>query len=179
MAMRMLLPAIAAVLVMAAPINVSAKGGPPEFVIPPGSTATFSNVAFGACNNLTGGYELNGVAHDQWFFAGGCGSGAGSNVTIGPFATLQILRVYLRDNTCHFTYYSDGTPVDHVIVTGQGPNGFFPPYNLRYADAGGLCERTTATFNNFSGYNFKLDLNETLPPGEDEFDEFFDFGDDD
>ena len=131
-----------------------ASGGPPGgFIIPAGSTASFTNVQFGACNNLSCGYQLNGGPnHVQFTFAGGCGSGSAPDVTIGPFAATTALRVFLTDNTCTFTYYSDGLPVDHVVVEGSNP------YSLRFADAGGFCERTTTPLNDFSGFNFRVDL---------------------
>ncbi len=135
-------------------VTALAVGSPPGgFVIPIGSTASFTNVQFGACNSLTWGYQLNGGPNqDQHTFAGGCVTGTGPDVTIGPFATPTTLRVYLTDNHCVFTYYSDGTPVDHVIVSGSNP------YSLRFADAGGFCEKTTTTFNDFDGFNFHVDL---------------------
>jgi hypothetical protein len=135
-------------------VTALAVGSPPGgFVIPIGSTASFTSVQFGACNSLTWGYQLNGGANqNQFTFPGGCGSGTGPNVTIGPFASATTLRVFMTDNTCHFTYYSDGTPVDHVIVSGSNP------YSLRFSDAGGFCERTTTTANNFPGFNFHVDL---------------------
>jgi len=150
-----ILAATVAVVVALAPgVNAFAIGSPPGgFVIPIGSTASFTNVLFGACNNLSWGYQLNGGAnHVQFTFPGGCGSGTGPNVTIGPFTTPQSLRVFLSDNTCGAIYYSDGLPVDHVIVSGSNP------YSLRWADAGGFCERKTTTANNFSGCNFCIDL---------------------
>jgi hypothetical protein len=58
----------------------------------------------------------------------------------------------MTDNHCSVTYYSDGTPVDHVIVSGSNP------YSLRFADAGGFCEKATTTVNNFTGFNFHVDL---------------------
>jgi len=135
-------------------VNASAIGSPPGgFVIPIGSTASFTNVLFGACNSLTWGYQLNGGANqNQFTFPGGCGAGTGPNVTIGPFTTTQILRVFLTDNTCRATYYSDGLPVDHVIVSGSNP------YALRFADGGGFCERTNTTTNTFPGCNFCINL---------------------
>src|SRR6266581_3218789 len=73
-----------------------ASGGPPGgFIIPAGSTASFTNVQFGACNNLSWGYQLNGGPnHVQFTFAGGCGSGSAPDVTIGPFAATTALRVF-------------------------------------------------------------------------------------
>ncbi len=145
---------VAVVAALAPGVNGLAVGSPPGgFVIPIGSTARFTNVLFGACNNLSWGYQLNGGANQvQFTFPGGCGSGTAPNVTIGPFATPQTFRVFLSDNTCGAIYYSDGLPVDHVIVSGSNP------YSLRWADAGGFCERTTTTANSFSGCNFCTDL---------------------
>jgi hypothetical protein len=126
----------------------------PPFIIPAGSTASFTNVQFGACNSLTWGYQLNGGANQgQFTFPGGCGTGSGPDVTIGPFATPMTLRVFLTDNHCTITYYSGGTPVDHVIVSGSNP------YLLSFADAGGFCEKKLTTDNNFApGFNFRVDL---------------------
>jgi hypothetical protein len=135
-------------------VTAFAIGSPPGgFIIPVGSTASFTHVQFGACNSLTWGYQLNaGPNQNQFTFGGGCGSGTGPNVTIGPFATSTTLRVFLTDNHCTVTYYSDGTPVDHVIVSGSNP------YSLRFADAGGFCEKATTTDNNFPGFNFHVEL---------------------
>ena len=158
MRLRIRLCLLAATLVLLAALvpgaTALAIGGPPGgFIIPGGSTASFTNVQFGACNSLSWGYQLNGGANQvQATFPGGCGTGSASNVTIGPFTTPRTLRVFLTDNTCHVTYYSDGTPVDHVIVSGSNP------YSLRFADAGGFCERTMTTTNNFTGFNFHVDL---------------------
>ncbi len=150
----MLAATVAVVAALAPGVNALAIGSPPGgFVIPIGSTASFTNVRFGACNNLSWGYQLNGGANQvQFTFPGGCGSGTAPNVTIGPFATPQTLRVFLNDNTCGAIYYSDGLPVDHVIVSGSNP------YSLRWTDAGGFCERTTTTANNFNGCNLCIDL---------------------
>ncbi len=145
---------VAVVAALAPGVNALAIGSPPGgFVIPIGSTASFTNVQFGACNRLTWGYQLNGGANqNQFTFPGGCGSGTGPNVTIGPFATAQTLRVFLTDKHCGTTYYSDGTPIDHVIVSGANP------YSLRWSDGGGFCERANTTANTFSGCNFCIDL---------------------
>ena len=145
---------VAAVAALAPAVDSLAIGSPPAgFLIPVGSTASFTNVLFGACNSLTWGYQLNGGANqNQFTFPGGCGSGTGPNVTIGPFATAQTLRVFLTDNHCGMTYYSDGTPVDHVIVSGSNP------YSLRWSDSGGFCERANTTANTFPGCNFCIDL---------------------
>ncbi len=122
-------------------------------MIPAGSTASFTNVQFGACNSLTWGYQLNaGPNQNQFTFGGGCGSATGPNLTIGPFASPTTVRVFMTDNHCTFTYYSDGTPVDHVIVSGSNP------YSLRFADSGGFCENETNTLNSFPGFNFHVDL---------------------
>ena len=120
-------------------------------MIPAGSTASFTNAAFSACNSLSWGYELDfGPNHVQATKPYGCFSTPEADVTIGPFATATTLRVFLTDDTCNFTYYSDGTPVDHVIVDGSNP------YSLRFADAGAFCERTLTTTNDFAGFNFRV-----------------------
>ena len=123
------------------------------FVVAPGSMATFTSISFSACNSLTWGYQLNGGSGQaQFIFPGGCGSGTGPNVTIGPFAAPTAVRVFMTDNHCHVTYFSDGTPLDHVIVTGSNP------FSLRFADGGGGCERANISFNIFSGCNFCVTL---------------------
>ena len=140
--------------VVAQGTDALAIGGPAGgFVITPGSVATFTSVTFAACNSLTWGYQLNGGSNQgQFTFPGGCGSGAGPSVTIGPFAGPTAVRVFMTDNQCHVTYFSDGTPVDHVIVSGSNP------YSLRFADGGGFCERANTTFNTFGGCNFCVTL---------------------
>jgi hypothetical protein len=134
--------------------NALAVGGPPGgFDVPAGSTASFTNVGYSACNSLSWGYQLSGGSNQGvGSFGGGCHAGTGSDATIGPFATDVTLRVFLTDNHCHFTYYSDGTPVDHVIVEGSNP------FKLRFADSGGFCEHTTTPLTNFGGCNFCVDL---------------------
>jgi hypothetical protein len=146
--------AFALLAVLASVADALALGGPPGgFVVPPGSTASFTNITFGACNSLTWGFQLNGGPNmAQFTFGGGCGSATARSMTIGPFATPTTLRVFLTDNHCGFTYYSDGTPVDHVIVSGSDP------FSLRFADSGGFCERTTTTTNTFLGCNFCVTL---------------------
>jgi hypothetical protein len=142
-------------LAVFAPGMTAFAAGQGIFTIPMGSTASFTNVQFGACNSLTWGYQVNGGANQvQATFPGGCGSGTAPNVTIGPFATPTTLRVFLTDNHCLITYNSDGTPVDHVIVTQTGPNS----WSLRFADAGGFCEKKLVTVNSFTGFNFHVDL---------------------
>ena len=144
-----------------APVRAAlALGGPPGgFNIPAGSVATFTHVAYSACNSLSWGYQLSGSSNQGvGAFAGGCHSGSGSDATIGPFATEMTLRVFLTDNHCHFTYYSDGTPVDHVIVGGSNP------FTVRFADAGGFCEHTTTPLTSFSGCNFCVDVAISVAP---------------
>src|SRR5258708_9323398 len=57
------------------------------FVIPIGSSASFTNVQFGACNNLTWGYQLNGGGNQAQFpFSRGCGTRGGPRPAIRRFA---------------------------------------------------------------------------------------------
>src|SRR5262252_6878087 len=134
-----------------APLSIGAPAG--GFVIPTGSVARFTSLTFSACNSLTWGYQLGGGANQpQSTFPGGCTTGTAPDLTIGPFATQTSFRVFLTDNHCASTYYSDGTPVDHVIVTGSNP------FTLRFADGGGICEHKATTLNTFSGCNFCVTL---------------------
>lgn len=141
-------------------LRAAAIGSPPGgFVIPAGATASVTNVGFGACNALSWGYQLNGGPEQvQAQFSGGCVSQSEPSVTIGPFSTDQTLLIFLQDDHCGVTYYSDGTPVDHVIVSGSNP------YSIRFADGGGFCERVQTTTNTFSGYNFEVQLQINLHP---------------
>ena len=52
------------------------------------------------------------------------------------------------------TWQGIGPPltVDHVVVEGSDP------YSLRFADAGGFCERTFTPAGNFAGFNFRVTL---------------------
>lgn len=141
--------------------------GPGVFVIPAGATAAFTGATFGACNSLTWGFQLDppvGAQQDQFTKPAGCFSTTAPDVTIGASAAPRTLRVYLTDNTCSITYYSDGTsnpppPTDHVIVTPTGANA----WELRFADAGGFCERKFVPLTTFTGFNFKVDLTITFP----------------
>ena len=152
--MAVLAATLALVASAAARVPALAIGSPPGgFTINPGSIASFTNVSFSACNSLSWGYQLDsGPNQIQATFPAGCHSGSGSNVTVGPFATSTSLRVFEVDNHCNATYYSDATPVDHVIVSGTNP------YSLRFADAGAFCERKTTTANTFNGCNLCVDL---------------------
>jgi hypothetical protein len=154
-ALKSLAPALALVAAVAVATPVSAIGGPPGgFLLPPGSTATFSGIDFAACNNLGWGYSLNfGPDQVQATRQGNCVTHMPApDVTIGPFAVPTNVRVFLKDITCTATYYSDGTPVDHVIISGSNP------YLIRFADAGGFCERKLIPLTTFTLYNFKVTL---------------------
>ena len=151
----MLLPAGSSALAATTVDGDAARsiGGPPGgFVIPAHATASFTNNAFNACNNLSWGYQLDfGPNVTQATKPAGCFAQTAPDVTIGPFATPHLLRVFLSDLTCGDTYYSDRLPVDHVIISGSNP------YVLRFADSGGFCERRGVA-NNFQGYNFTTTL---------------------
>jgi hypothetical protein len=97
---------------------------PGVFVIPAGYTATLSGGTFCADDSLTYGYTLNGGSLQPLASGGNgeqCGTAAGG--TVGPFNTQRTVRVYLTDNYCALTYYSDGTGAgDHSLVTPEGTN---------------------------------------------------------
>ena len=115
-------------------------------VIPAGQVVTFEDASFDACNELRWGYQLNLGANvllgHQDNQCGGGGGGhedgigtnsvdAGDDITIGPFPTAVLVRVFLIDVTCDDTFYSDQ---NHAVVTGTGP------WQVDIADAGGSCE---------------------------------------
>lgn len=148
---------------LASSAGALAIGSPPGgFVIPAGATATFSSVDFSACNPLDWGYALGDsggvIVGSKGDF---CGEQSSPDVTIGPFAQATSVRVFLDDNRCGTRYYSDGTPVDHVEVTGANP------YLLNFADSGSFCEREGVA-NTFQGYNLSVTLTlgagDTTPP---------------
>src|SRR5258708_9056912 len=86
------------------------------FVIPIGSSASFTNVQFGACNNLTWGYQLNGGANQaQFTFPGGCGTGSGPTVAVGPFAPPTSLPAFPPAHLCTFPPHSPRPPPDPPI----------------------------------------------------------------
>src|SRR5918996_663516 len=65
----------------------------------------------------------------------GCFAQTHTDVTVGPFPTAVVLRVYLTDEFCGpTTYYSDG---DHANVLQLSPTS----WHVDIADAGGFCER--------------------------------------
>jgi hypothetical protein len=97
---------------------------------PATASAVLSDIVLSADNALTAGYELDGVQHVVASKAAVRGTVTVPDVTIGPFPTGTALRVFLRDDTCGATYYSDG---DHARVVGANP------YEIDIADAGPGC----------------------------------------
>src|SRR5260370_17385452 len=85
-----------------------AIGSPPGgLIIPMGSTASFTNVQFGACNSLTWGYKLNASPNQNHFkFGGASGTGTGPNMTIGPFPPPPTLPVSTPANPSPSPYTS-------------------------------------------------------------------------
>jgi uncharacterized repeat protein (TIGR01451 family) len=144
-----------------------AVGGPPGgFFLPAGSTATLAAPTFagGAVNTLTWGYSLNGTVFTRDTNTPGTDF-TGDDVTLGPYETDQTLLVFLTDDTCASeangpaTYYSDGTPVDHVRVQGSDP------YSMDFSDAGGDCADVNSDRVPDPGtYNFHVDLTVTPYP---------------
>jgi hypothetical protein len=108
-----------------------------EISLPAGSVARLTNLKTGACNKLGYGYQLDGGAQvELGSFEGGCGEMGQPNATIGPFSEAHVLRFYLEDRTCKFTFYSDGSAgsFNHGKVTGSNP------YEVALRDGGGFCE---------------------------------------
>ncbi len=128
-------------------VSYAAQGG----TLATRRTATFTNVSFSACNQLTWGYTLDGVANDFETFAGGCLTQPGSDQTVS-FLSTQTLLVFLRDDTCEFTFFEDG---NHALVTGTNPK------LIEISDAGGFCEAPPSVSRPPVGRG-NLDVTETI-----------------
>ena len=100
-------------------------------VIPAGQEVTLEFASFSACNQLSYGYQVNlGANFIVDSKAYGCASElAVGGITIGPFPTAVLLRVFLTDVSCGDTFFSDG---NHALVTGTDP------WLVDIADSGGL-----------------------------------------
>jgi hypothetical protein len=108
-----------------------------ELELPAGSVAKVTNVKFSACNKLAYGYQLDaGTKNELAGFAGGCLEMSEPDATIGPFGVTHTLRFYLTDNSCGFTFYSDGSEgsTEHAKVTGTNP------YAVQLWDGGASCQ---------------------------------------
>lgn len=105
-----------------------------ELVIPPGSQAKITNVKFSSCNSLTYGYQIDGGAKTELASTPGqCGGEVSApDATIGPFEVEKKLTLYLTDNSCEFTFYSNGS--EHTAVSGSDP------YLVQLWDGGFGCE---------------------------------------
>ena len=101
-------------------------------VIPAGQVVTIEFASFDACNDLNYGYQLNfgaNVIVDSKPY--GCFSEDAGSVTIPAAPTAQLLRVFLIDDHCGSTFFSDG---GHGLVTGVDP------WKVDITDAGFFCE---------------------------------------
>jgi hypothetical protein len=111
-------------------VSFAAHGGKfaTGIIIPAGQTATLSNAMFGdnfvtncPADGLAYGYQLNLGANVQVATGGhGCQNVPGT-VTVGPFSTASLLRIWLTDFTPPgpYTFYSDNT--NHALVSGSNP----------------------------------------------------------
>lgn len=118
-------------------VSFAARGGTfaTGIIVPAGSTVTFNDPTLSACNELLWGYETGGVSVQLGSKPYGCTTTTAADITVGPFATAVVLRVYLTDLTCEgVTYFSDG---DHAHVSRLTATSWL----VDIADAGGFCER--------------------------------------
>jgi hypothetical protein len=103
-------------------VSHGAKGGKyaAGLIIPRGQTAVFSRPQIGpsgACDANSWGYQLNlganvTVASKPGSVCQSPGTAVGSGLTLGPFATATLLRVFLHDagafgQSCDVTVYND------------------------------------------------------------------------
>jgi hypothetical protein len=95
----------------------------------------FSNIRLGGCNANTFGYEVGGVEHDVLSKNNVCSNTESTTPDFTIYVPLgQTARVYLRDNTCHWTFFADDDL--HGLVTGSNP------FVVKINDGGGFCEIT-------------------------------------
>lgn len=93
----------------------------------------FSSITLGGCNANTFGYVVDGVEHDVLSKSAGCSSTASTTPNFTVYVPLgETPRVYLRDNTCGWTFYADDGL--HGLVTGTNP------FVVKINDGGGRCE---------------------------------------
>jgi len=85
-------------------------------VLPGGQIVTFASPTFSSCNALSYGYVIDGVATQLGQKANVCSTTILADQTAGPFGTDVALLVYLTDETCGATYYSDG---NHARVSSS------------------------------------------------------------
>ena len=135
-------------------VSFAAHGGKfaTGIIVPKGHTATFDDPTWSACNALAWGYTTGGSNVQLGTKAYGCTDTpvVDPDVTVGPFPTAVVLRVYLQDDTCSSSvYYSDG---DHAHVTPTGVR----KYQVDIADAGGFCERQTTPADFTGPGNFSV-----------------------
>lgn len=127
-------------------VSYAAEGGE---LRPATATATLSAITLSADNQLTVGYELGGVAHVIGTKPAFGRTVTLPDVTVGPFPTGTPLRIFLTDDTCGATYFSDG---DHARVVGENP------YEIDIADAGPGCSIMTSPWLGTSEGNLSLRL---------------------
>jgi hypothetical protein len=93
----------------------------------------FSGIRLGGCNANTFGYEVDGVEHDVLSKSAVCSNTASTTPDFTIYVPLgETPRVYLRDNTCGWTFYADDGL--HGLVTGTNP------FVFKINDGGGRCE---------------------------------------
>jgi hypothetical protein len=118
-------------------VSFAAHGGKfaTGIIVPKGHTVTFNDPTLSACNTLVYGYVAGGSTVPLGSKTYGCTAAVTDpDVTVGPFPTAVILRVYLEDVTCGATYFSDGNHAHVAPLTATS-------WLVDIADAGGFCER--------------------------------------
>ena len=104
-----------------------------------------------------GGYQVNGgplVPIASKVGPSSCDPVTYADVTVRPFETAVLVRVFLRDVSCNDVYFSDG---NHARVTPSGTNSF----HVVIMDSGGDRESSPGlprSPNDFSIENFSVDV---------------------
>ena len=130
-------------------VSFAAQGGAfaTGIVVPVGQMVTFASPTLAACHATSYGYSVNGVDTQLAQKPDDCETTTFGDQTVGPFATAVVLRVYLTDETCGATYYSDG---DHARVSSSNL--------ITIADAGPGCTIMNSPWTNSGSGNFRVQL---------------------
>jgi hypothetical protein len=96
--------------------------------------ASLSSITLTSCNADSFGFILStGFAATIVSKPAGCATVTAPNRTLGPFFGDASLRFFLNDNTCFFSFVSDGL---HASLSGSDP------YDIGIADGGDGCTQS-------------------------------------
>lgn len=129
--------------------NVHKALGPATITIPAGRRLTLTHAELDACNPLAYGYQVNnGPLLEAGSKGFGCFEQPIPDVVVGPFGSDVTIRIWLRDDFCAATFFSDGNHA-HVVA-------IVPGLEVTMGDGGGGCEFVNLPSPSFG--NMHVDL---------------------